>query len=124
MNIVFIILAGIAGFFIGKHTASRTSLASPEHKQEARVASREALSERTEERKEKILDMMRNAREHYEDLKKCDLVEERKGIKREEVQELLDVSRKTALSYLNELEKDGKIIQINTGRNTYYRLDS
>lgn len=122
MDIILIILAVAVGFIIGRRNRPQTSLAEPKHQAEAHQASREALSERTEERKDKIIEMMHNAREHYEELKACKLVEERKGIKREDVEELLDVSKKTALLYLDELEEEGKIKQMGFNRNTYYVL--
>ena len=91
--------------------------------EEIREASREALGARTKERKEKILAMMENAFERHEELKACGIEKERKGINRADVEELFGVTGQTALSYLNELEQEGKIRQIGlAGKNVYYML--
>lgn len=90
---------------------------------QARQAAQTAFDERTEDRKGEIIKMMQEAKERHEELKACGLAEERRGINRADVEELLDVSKPTALSYLNELEEEGKIVQIGqVGRGTYYRL--
>jgi len=88
-----------------------------------RTESREALSERTEERKEKILELMKKEEEHQKALLGCNLDTTEKGIGSEDVSELLDVSRGTARKYLNELENEDKIKQIGErGSGVYYLL--
>ncbi|MEX0935177.1 MAG: hypothetical protein WDZ70_02540 [Candidatus Paceibacterota bacterium] len=125
MNIVYIILSVIVGYYIGRKTKKTSLPSSPEEISEAQEAAREALSERTEGRKEEIVEMMQNAKERHEALKACGLAEERKGIHREDVERLLGVSAQTALKYLNSLEDDGKIEQIGvSGKDVYYKLIS
>ncbi|MCI5108242.1 MAG: hypothetical protein MRY49_00135 [Candidatus Pacebacteria bacterium] len=123
MNILYVFVSLIIGFFIGRSTKKSFGLQSKDELEEAHSASRKALAERTENRKEEIIEMMKNSRERYEELKACNLVEERKGIHRGDVEDLLEVSTQTALKYLNELEEEGKIKQIgNSGKDVYYML--
>lgn len=125
MQLLIYIAIGIAGFVVGRMSKKSTRTFdhfNKEERSELREKAHEAVSERTEERKEEILEMMRNAREHHEELKMCGLEEERKGINRRDVEELLDVSKKTALRYLDELEEEGRIQQIGVGKGVYYML--
>ena len=55
-NIIFLILGLVAGYFIGRRSCDTFSLMPEEEKAEMQKGSREALHERTEERKEKILE--------------------------------------------------------------------
>lgn len=83
----------------------------------------EALTERTEKRKEKILYILENEDMHQEELKACGVDDIAKGITTANVEKLLDVSGATARKYLNELEAENKIKQIGTtGRDVYYTL--
>jgi len=88
---------------------------------EARVA----ITDRTNDRKQKILKMMRHEEEHFKELLVCSpdaSVQTKKGIERADVDALLGVSRKTALKYLNELHEHGDIHQIKDGRFSRYVL--
>lgn len=80
----------------------------------------EALKARTQERKEKILEMIHDPQIRHELLKNCEVPREQRGIIREDVEQLLGVSENTALKYLNELEDEGTIEQMGIGQNTYY----
>jgi len=130
---IYLIIGGVVGFFVGRATkggfaAERKS----EELNEMREESKEALGERTEKRKEKILGLMQNKRgknaeltqkiESDEKLAVCDIVVDRTpGVTSEEVEKLLDVSNGTARKYLNELEDEGKIKQMGkTGKGVYY----
>lgn len=67
----------------------------------------ERMQEKQEERKGRIVEV----------LDKKDMLQRR------EVADLLEVSKKTAYNYLEELEQEGKIEQVGvTGRSVYYRL--
>lgn len=60
-----------------------------------------------EERKQKIIESLTNQGK----------------IKTNDVADLLDISRATAFRYLEELEKEGKILQVGAlGRNVEYKL--
>ena len=122
MNIFIAVIVGIAGFVLGRATKKSLAPSSPEEFEEIQQASQYALNERTEDRKEKILEMMEQAVIRHEELKTCNIEEERRGIDRADVEKLLDVSKNTALSYLDELELDGKIQQIGRGKGVYYML--
>ncbi len=54
MNIIWIILAGVVGFVIGRMSVKRFSGKSGEVLSELRDEAQEALDERTEERKNQI----------------------------------------------------------------------
>jgi len=114
----------IIGFIIGR--LSKTTSVHPatkEEMKEIRNEAQEALSNRTEERKAKILEMMKNEAEHQKELAKCQITDKEKGTTRQDVEEFLDVSKATALKYLNELEAEGKIQQNGTtSKNVYYTL--
>ena len=88
-----------------------------------RVGAKEALKERTDERKQKILDFMANEAQHQKDLGNCSVVDIKKGVTSAEIEKALDVSGDTARKYLNELEKEGRILQMGTtGKGVYYEL--
>lgn len=123
MNPLLIIIALVVGFVLGRVSKKKsTPFDSPEKVAQLQKSAKQALNERTEDRKEKILQMMAENKEHHAELKACNLEIERKGINREDVEELLSVSKHTALNYLDELEDEGKIRQIGKGRGVYYTL--
>ncbi len=139
MNLIILIIGvgvvlGVLNFFISKWSVqdilkdsarkrgfgSRTS----EEMDEIRGEASEALAERTEKRKEKILYLMGGEDVHQEELKACGIDDIKKGLTSHDVEKLLDVSNGTALKYLNELEKEGKVVQVGkTGRDVYYTLN-
>ena len=122
-NILFFI-AGIAlGFYIKGKTTKTFTPKQAEEMSEMRAEAHEALSERTENRKQKILNLMDSEAVHEKELKACNVADHKKGITCNDVEKLLDVSNQTASKYLNELEKEQKIEQIGTsGKGVYYIL--
>ena len=126
------ILFFIAGISLGYYLKSKiTKNAPPEDRTfapkqpeeilEMQAEAREALTERTEKRKGKILNLLNSEAVHDEELKACGVEDIKKGITTENVEKLLDVSGATARKYLNELEEEKKIKQIGkTGRDVYY----
>ena len=123
-NILFFI-AGIAlGFFI-KDKAQKTFIPqTTEELVKMRKESKEALTERTEKRKEKILEFMKSEAFHQKELKACDIADHKKGATCEDIEKLLEVSGQTARKYLDELENENKIKQVGErGRNVYYTLN-
>lgn len=83
----------------------------------------EALTERAEKRKEKILETIKQAKNDF--TVGCNLREgeNKKGITANDVEKLFDVSNRTADRYLDELEAEGKIKQVGTsGKDVYYIL--
>ena len=130
MNTLILIIVAITSFVLGRKTAKTTKQIGEtfaprqeEELSEMREDAREALTERTEKRKEKILYIMNNEVTHQEELKACGVEDIKKGITTENVEKLLDVSGGTARKYLNELEDENKIKQIGkTGRDVYYTL--
>lgn len=81
---------------------------------EIQKEAKEALSKRTEEREEKILDLVKNEVDHKKELQVRNIVDLKDGIKCSEVEKMLDVSNTTARKYLNELESEEKIEQVST----------
>jgi len=122
--LIIVAIVGIAlGMYFGRKTAKTFTPKKPEELKQMRTEAHEALSERTEERKEKILNLMNTEAIHQEELEACSVVDIKKGITSENVEKLLDVSGATARKYLNELEKENKIKQIgDSGRDVYYTL--
>ena len=123
INILFFI-AGIAlGIYIqGKR---RGSMAPKTKEQMSRIREEagKALDERTDERKEKILKALKEAQDDFK--MGCNLRdgENQKGMTCWGVEELLGVSKPTALKYLDELEAEKKIEQVGTsGPGVYYVL--
>ena len=124
MNYIILAVVAVVSFFIGRKTSAfgrkvDRSFASkqPEELKEIQKKSREALAERTEDRKEKILSLMTIGATHGEALKACGVEDIKKGITSKNVKRFLGVSVITARKYLNELEKEDKIKQIGkTGR--------
>jgi len=130
MNYIILIIIAIVSFTLGRKTVKKTpqdnktfTPKEPEELKEMREEAHQALSERTEKRKEKIVHLMNTEAVHDEELKVCGVVDIKKGITTENVEKLLDVSGATARKYLNELEDEGKIKQNGkTGKDVYYTL--
>ncbi len=129
-SVLFFGIGIVFGFYLkGKffggagNVAGLKTLKTEEELDEMRAESQEALKERTEERKKKILEMMAREEEHQKALLGCDLEVVTKGIESSDVEELLGVAGVTARKYLNELEKENKIRQVGErGRGVYYVL--
>lgn len=84
---------------------------------------RQALSRRTEKRKNIILEMLNGEARHMKRLTQCNIDPNAEGLTSDDVSLLLGVSRNTARSYLNELEKEARILQVGTaGRGVHYVL--
>jgi Fic family protein len=123
MNIILIILAGAIGFVIGRKSVKTILSQSPEAQEKRREEADEALDERTEGRKAQILEMMKDEVARQEQLDECNIKNSKKGIVRKDVEKRLGVSRDTAIKYLNELEKEGRIRQVGeAGKGVYYEL--
>ncbi len=122
-TILIYILIGIIGFIIGRKTTKTFAAKSEDEMDDMREEAREALAERTDKRKEKILEILRQSKDKFAE--GCNLREgeNKKGITRNDIEKLLDVSSTTANRYLNELEDDGTIKQIGAfGKDVYYIL--
>ncbi len=106
LTIFAILAAGLVfGFILATHKSDRMPGIFVQNVKRGR----EALFKRTEKRKEKIMERV------------C----AQGRITNDEVEELLLVSNNTALKYLNELEKEGKLEQKGaTGRGVHYTLKS
>lgn len=123
MNYFILIIVAIVSFIIGRMTAKNDGMLGKEELSEMQKDAREALTERTEKRKEKIIYILENAAVHQEELMACGVEDIAKGITSANVEKLLDVSNATARKYLNELERENKIKQIGTsGEGVYYTL--
>ena len=132
MSYLIVILVAIISFAIGRMTAKYARPTSgtftpkqSEELKQLRVEAHEALSKRTQMRKEKILHLMNREAVHQKELEACNVADIKKGITSANVEKLLDVSGGTARKYLNELESENKITQIGkTGRDVYYTLNT
>ena len=123
MNLYLLIIVAVVSFFIGRSTKKTFIPMDKEGMHEIGIEARKALERRTEERKEKILEFMKKEAEHLGELQLCGVDTNRKEFDREDVEKLLDVSDTTALKYLDELEAEGKIVQVgNVGRDVHYTL--
>lgn len=126
MNYIYLIIAGVLGYFLGNKMASKKSSfaeATQDELKEAQKESKEVLTERTEDRKKKILEFMQREAKHKEELKTCKIDGDFSQVTCNDVEKLLDVSEATAHKYLNELEKEGKVEQVGSvGRGVYYIL--
>jgi len=112
--IVAIVGIGLGAYFARRKTAKTFAPKTADELDDMRVEAREALSERTEGRKKKILEFMKNDAN-------CNIG----NVQCEDIEKLLDVSSGTARKYLNELESENKIKQIgNSGRDVYYTLSA
>ena len=129
-NILFFI-AGIAlGFYVkdqmkGSGKVKTFDEKSPDEMEKIRLESKEALTERTEKRKEKILIALKDSKGNFmsNDIEGAQNACVPKPFACADVEKLLDVSDTTARKYLNELEAENKIKQIgNTGQGVYYVL--
>ncbi|MBR9706084.1 hypothetical protein GOV14_03555 [Candidatus Pacearchaeota archaeon] len=128
-DVLFYVFIGfIAGFILGRKTKPVFGSKDESKLAEMREEAREALSERTEKRKEKILEFMKSEAIHQKELKACDIggeSVERSKTTCNDIEKLLEVSGQTARKYLDELEDENKIKQIGErGRNVYYTLIS
>lgn len=123
MNPYLLIIVAVVSFFIGRSSKKTFTTMGKEEMQELGIEARKALAERTEERKEKILEFMKKEAVHLEELQLCGVDTTRKEFDRQDVEKLLDVSDNTALKYLDELEQENKIVQVGeAGPKVYYVL--
>ena len=122
-------LAGVVGFVLGKKVGDAGvvkdepyfAAASVDELRDIQGEAQEALDERTQKRKEKILHMIRTEAETQKELEDCSGEVVVGGITRVDVEELLEVSEGTARKYLNMLEEEGKIEQLGeSGRGVRY----
>jgi predicted HTH transcriptional regulator len=123
-NILFFIVGIAFGFYIKGKTTKSTgetfASKSEDEMEDIRTEAHEALTERTESRKQKILNLMKDEAVHQEELKSCNVADIKKGITSENVEKLLDVSNTTAGRYLNALEAENKIKQVGkSGKGVY-----
>lgn len=108
--IILILITGISiGFFsawVLKRENARQKISNdPDNRERGFKKINQERRRIKEERKEKIIRFMR----------------EKERITNDEVEEILDVSDSTATNYLDELEKEGKIVQKGrVGRNVFY----
>jgi len=117
-GILFFIAGTAFGFWIKGKTSKTLALKQAGELKEMREGAREAVTLRTDKRKEKILDLMKGEDVHQKELQACGVADIKKGITSSNVEKLLEVSGGTARKYLNELERENKIKQIGTsGRN-------
>ncbi len=127
MDYLILIIVAIVSFVVGRKTAKvkRFTPKEPLEMDEMREEAREALAERTKGRKGRILNLMDSEAVHTEELKTCGVDDIKKGITTENVVQLLGVSAATARKYLNELENEGKIVQIGkSGKDVHYLLNT
>jgi len=121
--IIIAIISFTFGFYIkGKMTKTFT----PKRKEEmaeTRKEAHEALSDRTEKRKQRILNLMDIESVHHAELKACGVEDVKAGVTPTNVGKLLGVSARTARKYLEELESENKVTQIGErGKDIYYTL--
>ncbi|GBE17184.1 hypothetical protein BMS3Abin15_01021 [bacterium BMS3Abin15] len=131
-TILIYILVGIIGFIIGRGTAKTFSKKSGDEMDDMREEAHEALAERTDKRKEKILELIATRQAQakkvaqQEKLAGCNIERpsaQAEQVTRNDIEKLLDVSSATANRYLNELEDEGKIKQVGDfGKDVYYTL--
>ena len=107
-NYIIYIFIGVTGVLLGIWFAKNRPAKSSNQTSFAREKASQAIKERTDERKQKIIE----------------LVEQKEKITNNDVEEMLGVSDATARNYLDDLEKEGKLRQIGTeGRGVYYVLN-
>jgi len=88
--LIIVAIAGIAlGIYFGRKSAKTFTPKQPEEMKKMRVEAHEALNERTEERKQKILNLMNSEEVHQEELEACNVVDVRKGITSENMKNYL-----------------------------------
>jgi Fic family protein len=122
-NILFLIIGVAIGFYIKGRTTKTLTLKSTDELADMRHESTDALRERTEERKKKILDFMSTEARHQKELQNCSVADAKQGVTSTDIENLLDVGDDTARKYLNELEQEGRIEQVGTtGKGVYYKL--
>ncbi|MBN2093900.1 MAG: hypothetical protein JW740_00795 [Candidatus Zambryskibacteria bacterium] len=124
LNFLFFI-AGIAlGYYLKDRMGRKFTPKEEKELKEIRKEAIEALSERTEDRKEKILEFIKHETAYREELKACRPGDYETGITSAEIEKLVGVSNDTARKYLNELEKEGEITQVGTrGKGVHYVLN-
>jgi len=122
-NILFLIVGVAIGFFIKGRTTKTLIQKSPAELDDMRLEAKEAVKERTDERKKKILDFMADDAQHEKDLGACSVVDIKEGVTCADIEKLLDVKGNTARRYLDGLEEEGLIEQIgSTGQGVHYVL--
>lgn len=106
--LIIIVLVGVVFFAAGRQEGERSSKVK-KNKEKRREVVRVDRSALKEERKEKIVEVLRRG--------------EGQRITNNEVEKMFGVSDATATNYFDELESEGKIVQVGkTGHAVYYIL--
>lgn len=123
MEYLVLAIVAVISFIVGRLTVTKFEPQKPKALQEMRVEAKKALSIRTEERKDKIVQLIRDTVENQIQLEECSGLITEKGIMRGDVENLLDVSDTTARRYLNLLENEDIVVQLGTsGKDVRYVL--
>jgi len=131
MNYIVLIATGIVGIFLGKYLGVKLRKRKlktfddlpKSERTDIQEKAQEALNERTENRKNKILQYMANEKKHRSELVGCNLEVPTQGITCNKIEKLLEISDNTARKYLSELEDENKIEQVdNSKRESVYKL--
>lgn len=123
MEYLVLVVVATVSYIAGRLSVKIFSPQQPEVLQELRQEAKKALTSRTEERKEKIIKFINDTVENQIELEECSGMITPKGIRRVEIEALLDVSDTTARRYLNILEKEDVVVQIGgSGRDVRYVL--
>ena len=102
--LISFVVGGALGYFLGKKNSG--GIESSEKAYELNRRSTEAKRERVAIRKERILEMVKKSGR----------------VTNDDVESRMCISDSTAGRYLDELEKEGKLVQHGGGRGTYYVL--
>lgn len=125
MNYIVLLIIFVLAFFLGTRFRKDVSPKEEEVLKNMRDKAHKAVSERTDDRKDKIIKYMEQELRHKRELEDCKPGSTEEGIKRSDVEDLLGVSSQTALNYLNELEEENKITQVGeSGQNVRYTLNT
>jgi len=128
VNYLILIIVAIISFLLGKKVSDFTQVknktiqpAKDKKLVQMRAESRKTLKERTKKRKDLVFYLISNQSDYAKNLISCGITKADVGVTSADIEKLLDVSSSTALRYLNELEKEGKIKQIGeSGPDVYY----
>jgi len=121
MEYFVLVMVAVVSFIAGRTTVKKFEPQKPEALQEMRVEAKKALGNRTEERKAKIVQLIKDTVENQFQLEECSGMITPRGISRVDVENLLDVSSTTARRYLNVLEEENIILQIGeSGKDVRY----
>ena len=123
MEYLLLVVVATVSYIAGRLSVKKFLPQKSEVLPEVRKETKKSSNSRMEERKEKIIQFIKDTVENQIQLEECSGMLTQKGITRVDIEDLLNVSETTVRRYLNILEEEDTVAQISgSGREARYVL--